>query len=69
MRTCGEEGRLEEAGKMEVDEEVDSKKRLNQKKKDLQKQVRDLEKVTCMPQEQAQRNVAAGATRYRAKAE
>ena len=47
---AGEEGRLEEDGKMEVDEEVDSKK-LDQKKKELQKQLRDLEKLTCTPQD------------------
>ena len=33
-----------------MDEEVDSKKKLDQKEKDLQKQLRDLEKFTCMPQ-------------------
>ena len=47
---AGEEGRLEEDGKMEVGEEVDSKK-LDQKKKELQKQLRDLEKLTCTPQD------------------
>ena len=34
---------------MEVDEEVDSKKKLDQKKKELQKQQRVLEKLTYMP--------------------
>ena len=39
-------GRSEDDGQMEVGEEVDSKKWMDQKKKELQKQLRDLEKLT-----------------------
>ena len=48
---AGEEGGLEEDWKMEVGEEVDSKKKLDQKKKELQKQLRDLANLTYMPQD------------------
>ena len=36
---AGEEGKPEEVGKLEVDEEVDSKKKLDQREKELQKQL------------------------------
>ena len=45
---AGEEGRFEEDGKMKVDEEVAIKKKLDERKKKLQKQLRDLEKITDM---------------------
>ena len=48
---AGEGGRFEEEGKMDVDEEVDSKKKLDQRKKELQKQLRNIEKFTDVLQE------------------
>ena len=48
-KPAGEEGRFEEDRKMEV-EEVDTKKKLDQRKKQLQKQLRDIEKFTDMCQ-------------------
>ena len=42
------EGRFEEDGKIEVDEEVDSK---NQRKKEVQKQLREIERFTGVPQD------------------
>ena len=44
----GAEGRCKEDGKMEVDKEVDSKKMLDQRKKDLQTQLRDILRFTGM---------------------
>ena len=47
---AGEEGRSEETEKMEVDEEVDSKKNLAQRKKELVKQLlRKIDEFTDMP--------------------
>ena len=40
---AGEEGKPEEVGKLEVDEEVDSKKKLDQREKELQKQFRKID--------------------------
>ena len=47
----GEEGRFEEDGTMKVVEDADSKKMLDQRKKVLKRQLRDLEKLTKMPQD------------------
>ena len=38
---AGGESGLEEDGKNDIDEEIDSKKKLDQRKKELQKQLRD----------------------------
>ena len=43
---AGEEGGLEVREKMEVDREVDSKTKLDQRKKEVQEQLRDLEMLT-----------------------
>ena len=48
---AGKEGRFEEEGMMEVDEDVDSKKKLDQRKKELQKQLRDVQRSTDTPQD------------------
>ena len=53
---------------MDCEEEVDNRKELDEQRRKLQKQLRDLEKFTCMPQghsEQAQRRVVTAAA-YRA---
>ena len=52
-RRCSSRKLVNKAGlkKMEVDEEVDSKNKLDQRKKELQKQLRDIEKFTGMPQD------------------
>ena len=44
------ESGLEDDWKMEVDEEIDSKKKLDEQRKRLQKQVREFEKFTDMDQ-------------------
>ena len=48
---AGEEGGLEVREKMEVDREVDSKTKLDQRKKEVQEQLRDLEMLTFVPQD------------------
>ena len=45
-----EEGKLEEDGQMEVGGETESKKNLDERKKKLQKPLRDIEKFTDMDQ-------------------
>ena len=47
---AGEEGKPEEFGKMEVDEEADSKKKLDQRKKEFEKQLRKIDAFPDMPQ-------------------
>ena len=46
---AGGESGLEKDGKMEIDEEVDRKKMLDQRKKELQKQLREIERFTDIP--------------------
>ena len=46
----GESG-LEEDWNMDCEEEVENRKKLGEQRKWLQKQLRDLEKFTCMPQD------------------
>ena len=53
---AGQEGQgdpagLEEDWNMDCEEEVENKKKLDEQRKRLQKQLRDLEKFTCMPQD------------------
>ena len=55
---------------MEVDEEVDSKKKLDERKKKLQKQLRDIEKLTDMEQrlvDEQKEELTAGAARISSK--
>ena len=53
-------------GKMEIGEEVDSKKKLDQRKKELQKQLRDIHRFTDIPKDTGgiPRKVAARTARY-----